>query len=512
MSGRISKDNLEQRRQRGGSERRRRAGGGSANAGGGRSTVRAPWRKTSVEFRVLSVFLVAMFAMTGSHRVDNESLMIVRPLSALVLGFGLSRLTVQQISAYRWLFGVAIACLAIALVQLVPLPANLFLSLPGHGLVGEIDRAIGNTGGAHPLSLAPTLTRNALWSMMVPVAVLVLGVQLSAAEQARLLPLLILIGIGSAILGGLQLLGDPKGPLYTFQFTDHGLPVGLFANRNHQGVFLATMVPMLGVWLRITVAAHHDDGTGGPLWQPIVALALGAGMLLVIVLTGSRTALAMTAFACLSLPLVMHKPASRRSRRPGGLSGLQRYFPAVGIVVVGSILLVAVLNHRALSIDRLMTSSVDEDMRFQVLPIIKAIVAEFWPLGSGLDTFQDVFRIHETQAILLPVFMNNAHDDWLEALMTGGAPAAAVLVLIVVLWLSRVPGLIRSWSATSPPYLARLGFVVFLIYAMASFTDYHLQDGSIDCLIVIAAIWMVPVRSGGRGAEVRDSHGRLSDA
>lgn len=514
MSGRISKDNLDQRRRRGGGERGRRGADGYA-ATAGAPVSRPEWRKTSVPFRVLSIFLVAMFAMTGSHRLDNESLMFVRPISALVLGYGLSQLTGDQIKAYRWLFGVAIACIAIALVQLVPLPANLFFALPGHGLIGEIDRAIGNAGGAHPISMAPTLTRNALWSMMVPVAVLVLGVQLSAAEQARLLPLLILVGIGSAVLGGLQILGDPNGPLYTFQFTDRGLPVGLFANRNHQGVFLATMVPMLGVWLRTAVSAHHDEQTAGPLWQPIVALALGAGFLMIIVLTGSRTALAMGAFACISLPLVIHKPASRRSRKAGPngrLARFGRFVPAVGIAGLGLILLVAVSNHRALSIDRLFTSSVDEDMRFQVLPIVKSIIAEFWPLGSGLDTFQDVFRMHETPAILLPEYMANAHDDWLEVLMTAGAPGAIVLVLVVALWLSRLPGLIRTWTSPTPPYLVRLGFVVFLIYAMASFTDYHLQDGSIDCLIILTGIWMVPAGSGGRSAGAAPSRRRLSDA
>jgi hypothetical protein len=47
---------------------------------------------------------------------------------------------------------------------------------------------------------------------------------------------------------------------------------------------------------------------------------------------------------------------------------------------------------------------------------------------------------------------------------------------------------------------------------MASFTDYHLQDGSIDCLIVLTGIWMVPLQSGVRGAGIRKWRRRLPDA
>lgn len=455
-----------------------------------------PWSRSESRFWVLGAFLVMMFGMAGSCRVDNESLMIVRPLSAIVLGFGLSSLTMEQIRAYRWLFVVAVVSVAVAIAQLLPLPAQMIYAMSGHGVVAEIDRAIGNYGAPHPISLTPTLTRNALWSMMGPLAVLVLGVQLSTVQQGRLLPLLILIGIASAALGVLQILGDPKGIFYTFQDTDNGLPVGLFANRNHQAVFLATMLPMLAVWLRTAEPTRRATQSAQSFGRPIGVAVLGAGLLLIILLTGSRSGVAMALLACLGVPLVIYRPTPRRSRpsgRSGSLGNLRRVAPIALVVFAGLIVLAAVWSNRALSLDRLFTNNIGEDMRVQILPTLRSIIAEYWPMGSGLGSFIDVFRMHESADILMQKSMNNAHDDWLEALMTAGAPGAAILVFVTVLWLSRVALLIRSRNSSTPPYIVRLGFFIFLLYTLASFTDYHVQDGSISCLIVVVAIWMNPV-------------------
>jgi hypothetical protein len=435
-----------------------------------------------------------MFAMAGSHRVSDESMMVVRPLSAIVLGYGLFSLTWQQVRAYRWLFVVGVACVAVAVVQLIPLPATLIYGLPGHGVIADVDRAIGSYGSSHPLSLTPTLTRNALWAMIAPLAVLVLGVQLSTAEQHRLLPLLIVIGIASAALGILQIMDGADSFWYTFQYSDRGLPIGLFANRNHQGVFLAAILPMLAVWARTNAAGRRRDRAMLAVWRQVGAGVLGAGLLLMILLTGSRSAVAIAALACVTVPLVLHRRISRSGQQLAKINPLGKFGRAVPLALVAVtavLVLAAVWSNRALSIDRLFTSNVGEDMRIQILPMVRSLIAQYWPMGSGLDSFADVFRMDEPASILRQKSMNNAHDDWLEAVMTGGAPAAAILIVITGLWLSRTRLLIRTWRSAKPPYMVRVGFVVFLIYAFASFTDYHLQDGSIACLMVVAALWMI---------------------
>ena len=48
-----------------------------------------------------------------------------------------------------------------------------------------------------------------------------------------------------------------------------------------------------------------------------------------------------------------------------------------------------------------------------------------------MGAFEKVFQANEPDALLGPVFLNHAHNDWLEAVITGGLPAAALLVIAV---------------------------------------------------------------------------------
>ncbi len=135
--------------------------------------LRAPAQPSRLEvprpqFIVLCAFLVAAFAMGGSARGDIQSLMILRPVSAITLGYGLTSLNWGHLKAHRWILGFAAALIVLPIAQLVPLPASVSYALPGHSLIADIDQASGNYGVARPISLAPSQTRNALWSMMAP--------------------------------------------------------------------------------------------------------------------------------------------------------------------------------------------------------------------------------------------------------------------------------------------------------------------------------------------------------
>ena len=457
----------------------------------------------NIRFVVLSAFLMAVFTMGGTGRSDSESTLVLRPLSALVLGYGLLSLRREQILVYRWLFGVAIAWVAMTLVQVIPLPVGLADSLPGHGIVADLDNLTGLRDGFRTISLTPVLTRSAFWAEMGPLAVLVLGVQLSRVEQNRLLPLIILIGLASAMLGFMQILGDANGDLYLYQDTNWGLPVGFFANRNHQGVFLACLVPMLGVWWRDSEAYQ---GAGVSL-RMVAALAAGVLLVPMILLTGSRTAVAILVLASLSLPLVSYRPkavptASSSDRRGGVLARMRTFAPFGFALVAVAVALAAVWVGRAPSLDRLFSSSVADDLRVQILPTVRAMIAQYWLLGSGLDSFGPVYRVNEPDSVLMPLMMNSAHDEWLELIMTAGIPGVLVLTAVLGLWLSRIRILVATARSNSPPYFVRLGFVIFLFYLIASTTDYHVRDASISCMLVVLAIWMVSP-SGGESAQGR---------
>src|SRR5690606_10191399 len=112
-------------------------------------------------------------------------------------------------------------------------------------------------------------TWNAFWASLAPAAVLVLGVGLDRNDLDRLVPALIALIFLSFLVGLLQIVGDPHGPLYFYRYTHYGTPVGLLANRNHQAVLLACALPMLAVWTTRGNGAGGNAGSPLRYWLPL---------------------------------------------------------------------------------------------------------------------------------------------------------------------------------------------------------------------------------------------------
>lgn len=466
-----------------------------------------PFHTPSAKFWGLSAFLVLVFVMGGSARGDIESLIILRPVSAVALGFTLTSLKWEQVRRYRWLFTLAVACVGLAIAQLAPLPLHSSYGLSGHSIIAEIDSASSTFGGTRPLSLAPSKTWNALWSMLLPLTVLVLGVQLSVHEQQKLLAVVLLIGIASAILGCAQTLSDPQGPLYYYDDMGRGLPVGLLTNRNCQAVFLASLLPMLAVWTRINTGGLTSSRSGkiSPIsWCTAV---IGLCLLPIILLTGSRSGTLAGILACLSLPFVAvcgERQAIKAAHFQYGckMGGANRILPGAILVIGLGLVGLAIWVGRAVSVDRLFATNGNDDLRIQIFPTVREMIDLYWPWGTGLGTFKPVYRVHETSSILMPMIMNHAHNDWLEVAMTAGPAGVTILLVTVVLWLLRLMIVYASRKSSNSPYFGRLGLVVIGLFALASVSDYHIRTPSISCLFVVAAIWActngIEAKSAGR--------------
>jgi len=442
----------------------------------------------------LSLLLALVFLMGGGSRGDIQSLMYLRPVASLFLAYGLASLTVAQIKANKLLFGIGAAAITLVLLHLVPLPPAIWHAFPGREAIVAIDRAAGLGEPWRPLSMAPYATRNALGALLPPLAVLVIGLQLDSTQLARLVPVVLLLGFFSAFIGLIQVLGDVSSPLYFYNVTQNWLPVGLFANRNHQAVFLATLLPMLLVWAR--TGAGADKSTRASCLANAnlyVALAGGAFLLPLILATGSRSGMALAAFCVAVLPLMLSgiKDASTdrgpdRAMPQPRLGWLRWALPVLGAAII----LLSIWLGRAMSFDRLMGEN-ESDMRVLIFPEVMSMIRHYLPWGSGIGSFEAVFALHEPDGLLRRYYMNHAHDDWLEVALTGGVPALAILAATVI-WLG-----LRGWRVIRPSsgmdyhsiLLGRAGLSVIVVFALASITDYPLRTPALLCLAVLAAFW-----------------------
>jgi O-antigen ligase len=438
----------------------------------------------NAQWLALIIFVVIVFAFGGGARSDIQSLMIIRPLAVLALGFGLLTVRWVHIVPYRFIFMMAALIFVFTALQLVPLPPIIWHKLPSHQITFETDRLLGFGSVWRPISLTPSATWNALFALTVPASVLVLAVQVSDRQRDSFLPVIIAFAVLSGLFGVMQSGQPNESPLYFYRITNFGNSVGLFANRNHHATLLACLFPLLALF-----ASQKQHQPSRARLYFILAVAVGALTIPLLLIAGSRAGLILAGVGLLSIWLCYANP-NKSPLFGKGLVNKNRTFVLLGI---GAFALVAVTVYmsRSLALTRFLSSDATTEFRYQIwAPIAKQTLA-LLPFGSGMGSFVEVFQMVEPVKLLSPAYVNHAHNDWLEVVMGGGLFGLALLVLATWAWAKQSYKLIKNdriseWSVRR----ARTGAIIIMMFGLASVGDYPLRVPSLACIFVICSIWM----------------------
>jgi O-antigen ligase len=427
--------------------------------------------RPATAFWVLGVLLITIGALGGSSRADVAPLIVLRPLSILAAAYAIYTLNRRQWRLYWPIFLLLAAVLTLLVIHLIPLPPAIWQSLPGRGIIEQIDSLLNVPGRWRPLSMVPSGTVNALYSMAVPIAVFALAAQLGPADHVRLLLLLIMIFVVSGLLGLIQAVG---ADVYIFDKTTEN--TGLFANRNHQGVLLAMLLPML------TVAAFWSNPILSARIAVIAAGALALITVPLIVVTGSRAGLIALIMAVALVPVigVYRKKGTLplRGRSVAIAYGIAALFFAV-------LIWMTIFASRDTALMRF--EQIDEDLRYPVWVSIVDILPNYLPWGSGIGSYVEVYQILEPDRLLRPSFSNHAHNEWLEIALTAGIPGIVLLACAVLLYCR---GIWRSLHTSGPlGAFSRLGLGLILILAFASTFDYPIRTPIMASVLAIATVW-----------------------
>ncbi len=442
-------------------------------------------------FWLTAGFFTFVFLFGGGSRADILSLVFVRPLAAIALVLGAVRLSSQDLYRWRWLLGILAAAALLAIVQIIPLPPGLWHALPGHGIIADIDAAGGLEGIWRPISLSPTDTLNALFALFVPAAFLVLLVKVDPARLDRMIVLALALGLLSALVGVAQSAGPGGGPLYFYRITNPEFAVGLFSNRNHQAVVLACLYPMLAI-----VASRSNAKPGSVKPRLAMTVLVGIALVPLILITGSRLGVGLAILGILSAPWVYRKPAISPSIRRE--SRTRNYAPVlIGAAALAAVAMTAVLANISVFSRFAGGHDVASDLRFRIwLPIMR-MTWNYFPFGAGLGSFDYAYRIGEPDALLIPQYINHAHNDYLEVALTGGLPGVLIVLAAAIALATRLIVVMRSRRDQVAP-VARAGAVVVVLIAVASLFDYPLRTPSIACIFILATVCLLQERTSDR--------------
>lgn len=425
-----------------------------------------------------------LFATGGASRVDVQSLVILRPVSVIVCALALMTLRSEHLAERKWLLGSFAGLFVLALLHVIPLPPALWQSFAGRQDLAAVEKLAGLSDIWRPLTLAPANGWHALLSLFVPLAVLLLGVQLNRDDLLRLLPLLIALAGISGLLGLLQAIGDPQSALYFYRITNNGSAVGLFANRNHAATLLACLFPMLAVF------ASTAKGTADEVrFRQLLAAAIAIVLVPLILVTGSRSGLVNAVIGIVAAALLYRRPTDIHPVRRSAANRTKAVHVLAGLTVI-SLGFLTYFFSRAKAIERLFAEAAAEDSRADFWIVSIDLFWKYFPWGSGSGSFVEAFQILEPNYLLDATYLNRAHNDWVEIAVTFGLPGVIGLTIASAAFLWRSVKLWRHADA-SRRYIAfgRLASVCMAIIAIASVSDYPLRTPTMMGVFAILVLW-----------------------
>ncbi|MFN7986174.1 MAG: O-antigen ligase family protein [Thermoanaerobaculia bacterium] len=392
------------------------------------------------------LLLVPFVAPLPYGGVTPEGRLVVEALAfAIALLAALSRRPRPALRPVRLPAALLGALALLGFVQLIPLPSFVLGLLSPRAL--EIYRAAGETAsrlggpapGAPRLSISPAETWHVVLLVLACAALLVSSfvlLRLQARRRAFFAALLAaaafhLVRAVASQIEVDRLAGPFVNPNHFAGWLELALPAALAV------LVLVSTVPVQGRHRRSAdLVERRIVSIAGAvlLWG---SLAVGIG------LTRSRggllAALVVTAFL---LALFLLFPAHRPHGSAGPLSAsswLAAHGATAATFAAGLLFVAAVSGSgpllRFIAAD---PRDLDSDVRLHLWRISMKAWGSFPVFGSGLGSFLEAFRLH--QPADLPLFVEWAHSDPIQVLVTGGLVG---LALAVAAWVALFLGLAR---------------------------------------------------------------------
>ena len=353
---------------------------------------------------------------------------------------------------------------AIAAIQLIPLPPQIWRALGGRESIAREYELLGMSGDWAPISMGPQGTVRAIVSMLPPLAMAALVGRLTRPALPVLLRFFVASVAICAILGVLQI---GTGKPYFYAITNMGKSVGFFANSNHQATLMLSMLPLAVAARRRPVARGSKkpvDATDLFLaTSTILAAACAVG-------TQSLAAIGLLGFAVIGSYLMW-------------LGDSLSSFAIVRRLTIALVLSLLILIGGAIFLSQVaIAASLDpaEGNRLVFARDTVTAIREYGSFGSGLGTFVDIYPIYQSVDHLSTHYVNHAHNDWLELALETGVLGVGLVVSLLVIFAHSILKSFRAPFRVSRE--ARASVIAIIIIGLHSLVDYPLRTAAIGSI------------------------------
>jgi O-antigen ligase len=376
--------------------------------------------------------------------------------------------------AERALLVMAGAVLVLACLQFVPLPPGIWRELPGRAMIARPFEAAGIDFGQGYVSLIPQESLKSVIWLLPAAGVLVTMIYARALFSGRYIAIAVTAAMCvSVFVGAMQLAAGQGSHLYFYQITNRDSAVGFFANANHMASLLLVTIPFQAALLHEGLE-REGSGRMAIIGAIVASLAVTVTGIFVV---GSLAGYGMLLPVGLASALIVR--GTRRMRITAAL--------LVPAVVLAGLALVLATQEGGAMLDH--SSDMAAGSRHAIYVTTWGALRQYWPAGTGIGTFAEIYRSFENPRGVTLVFINHAHNDYLELLLETGAAGLVLMLVFLAWWVTRAW---RIWREGSLSPFAMAGAIASATLMVHSLVDYPLRTAALSsvfaaCLALMAA-------------------------
>ncbi len=373
--------------------------------------------------------------------------------------------------AGRSLLAIVFGVMLLFVLQLIPLPPDLWMELPGRAQFAAGFQMLGMQPPWLPISQSPYDTATTAATLLPPLAVLVGMLRLRSWSVRWMFAAIVLGGAISIALGILQITSG-AATWYFYQRTNLGSAVGVFANGNHLATLMLVALPILAA---LVVGRWRSRSKAS---QRAFTLALAAmsvaGVAIGFLINGSAAMLLIGPAVIVATALLALRPSPRMLRTGIAAVAFLLVMGAGSIIFFGKDLPV-----------RGTEASIETRSEFWTKSA--RAIQDQMPVGSGFGTFQQTYRRYEDFGAVDRWYVNHAHNDFLEIALEGGIAAVILLVIFLFWWVVRARD---AWFAPGGTVEQRAASIASAAIICHSAFDYPFRTAAIaavmaSCLAVL---------------------------
>lgn len=421
----------------------------------------------------LVALLVIAIVLGGGGIRHGLTNLVVQLVALAVILFQPGAIRRFFAEAPLWLKIVVPATLLLPVLQLLPLPAGIWRALPGREMAAETRDLIGFGEAWFPATLDRARTVIAFFALAGPFAVLLCARGFSGNWRRSALVLIVALAFLHFTFGVLQFaVGGDTLALYE---TNGESPFyGFFVGHISSGLFL-----VIGLCALVGLYASKKRTSLDYLIYPAGAALLVIG----VILTASRSSVALLALPGLWIAWLAWQELRR-------LSPKMRWIVIGGSMILLAIAVVVMATNQRLG--QTWSRFEDfEDSRPDIWEDTLVGIDRYWPVGSGMGTFDEVFQVEESLETLPAKKAARAHNEYLEVALEAG-------IFGIALILAWVAGLLysayrRLRTVHAPVTLAAA--MSLLCIALQALIYFPLRNMAVLCIAgLLVALLTAPVK------------------